>query len=89
MVWLMVTTYPAPATSRYGPVKVMSPGLATACWYLRDKGFCERRDIFIVQYIQFKFGPVFFFFKSFFFEKLLPLLHLGALLKVCTGLYRT
>lgn len=64
MVWLMVTTYPAPATSRYGPVKVMRPGLATACWYLHDKdaqvdiGFCEHRDTFTVQYIKFKFRPV-------------------------------
>lgn len=35
-MWLMVTTYPAPPTSRYGPVKVMRPGLATACWYLHS-----------------------------------------------------
>lgn len=48
-MWLIVTTYPAPPTSKYGPVKVMRPGLATACWYLHNKS--HRQKVISNQFI--------------------------------------
>lgn len=40
MVWLMVTIYPAPPTSKYGAVRVTWPGNSIALVYLEETFTC-------------------------------------------------